>query len=87
MNITILLPDASSTSAGKKRIDIKVEEPTSIIQLYKLAGDQEGEQTLCSELKGFMVSYNGVLLDYNMALNKKIFPGEKIQLIPIMEGG
>ena len=87
MDVTIKLLDELSTSTRKKRITVMLTGPVSIKRLYELAGVQEGKPTLPRELEGFMISYKGRLLNHEEFLNKEIFPGDEILLLPTMEGG
>jgi molybdopterin converting factor small subunit len=87
VHVTIKFLDELSVIAGKKQITVQVKGPTSIRKLYEMARDQEGIENLYRELEGFMICYNGSLLNYQEALNKEILPGEEILLLPLMGGG
>jgi hypothetical protein len=87
MHVTLKFIDALSSSAGKKQLEVRVEGPVIIKDLYKMAGDQEGKPALFSELEGFMISCDGVLLVHREALRRMVYPGQEILLLPAMEGG
>lgn len=87
MHITLIFTDALSSSAGRKRLEVQIEEPVMIRKLFEIAGEQEGNPTLFSELEGFMISCDGILLEHSGALKKEVYPGQEILLLPVMEGG
>lgn len=87
MHVTLIFIDALSSSAGKKQLEVRVEGPVIMSDLFKMAGDQEGKPALFSELEGFMISCDGVLLVHREALRRMVYPGQEILLLPAMEGG
>lgn len=87
MHVTLIFTDALSTSVGRKHLEIGIEGPVVIRDLFKIAGNQERKPTLFSELEGFMISCDGVLLEHSEALKRVVYPGQEILLLPAMEGG
>jgi hypothetical protein len=87
MHVTLKFIDALSSSAGKKQLEVRVEGPVIIKDLYKMAGDQEGKPALFSELEGFMISCDGVLLVHREALRRMVYPGRRSCCCLPWEGG
>lgn len=87
MHVTLIFTEALSSSVGRKHLEIRVEGPVVMRDLFKMAGNQEGNPTLFSELEGFMISCDGILLEHSEALKRSVHPGQEILLLPAMEGG
>lgn len=87
MGIKIIFVDKLSTSLNRKHILVKVVNPVKIEELFKLAEFQEKRTNLYKEMKYLMISYKGRIINYEEALNKIIYPGEEIELLPLVEDG
>lgn len=87
MVITINFVDDITTSIGKKSIKIDVERPIKIKELFAMAQIQEESPNLKRELEGLMIIYNSKLRNYREAMEILLVPGDKILLIPLLEGG
>jgi len=85
--VKIIFLDKSSTNLNKKYLLVKINRPVKIRELFNLAAIQEKNTKLYTELEFLMILYKDKIINHEEALNKTIYPGEEILLLPLAEDG
>jgi molybdopterin converting factor small subunit len=88
MSVTLEFIGVSSVGGGRRRLELPVNDSTTVRNLLGMAGEQTGEADLPGRLEGIcMVLIEGQNILYLQGWDTPVQPGQRVAVVPMVGGG